>query len=141
MSGPSTAVRKARDPAGTRSFPLWFGTLGPPLAWGAHLLLGDALYELGCSPGFTVREIYGLPFQFWALLQTGLLLAVDVAAGLLALWAHRLLRRGASGENDTRHGRAEGMAVAGMASSVIYGLLLIYGLVPTFFLDACGVTP
>ena len=63
MSGVARAVRKAMDPEGTRSFPLWFGVLAPPLAWASHLLLGDALYELGCAPGFSVREIYGLPFQ------------------------------------------------------------------------------
>jgi hypothetical protein len=141
MSAPSTVVRKAMDPGGTRSFPLWFGTLGPPLAWASHLLLGDALYELGCGPGFATREIYGLPFQFWALLQTGLFLLVDLAAGLFAVWAFRSLRRRTGSQEDTHHTRAVGMAVAGMASSLLYGTLLVYGLVPTFFLDTCRVTP
>ena len=140
MSGVARAVRKAMDPEGTRSFPLWFGVLAPPLAWASHLLLGDALYELGCAPGFSVREIYGLPFQFWALLQTGLLLAVDVVAGLLAWWAYRSLRRPV-GEDTAKRERARGMAVAGVASSVIYGLLMVFGLLPTFFLSPCGVTP
>jgi hypothetical protein len=120
---------------------LWFGVLGPPLAWASHLLLGDALYELGCGPGFSVREIYGLPYQFWATLQTVLLLAVDVTAGLLALWAYRALRQPAGVQNATRRDRARGMAVAGMASSVVYGLLIVYGLFPPFVLTSCGVTP
>jgi hypothetical protein len=141
MSTGTSVVRRAKDPGGTRSFALWFGVLGPPLAWASHLLLGDALYELGCGPGFSVREIYGLPFRFWAILQTVLLLAVDVTAGLLALWAYRALRQPAGVENATRRDRARGMAVAGMASSFVYGLLILYGLFPTFFLAPCGVTP
>jgi hypothetical protein len=141
MSAMSRAGRKAMDPEGTRSFPLWFGVLGPPLAWGSHLLLGDALYELGCGPGFAVREIYGLPFQFWGLLQTVLLLAVDVVAGVLAWWAFRSLRQPAGVEDITRRDRARGMAAVGIASSAIYGLLIVYGLFPTFFLKPCGVTP
>jgi hypothetical protein len=140
MSARANLVRKAMDPEGTRAFPLWFGVLGPPLAWASHLLLGDGLFELGCSPGFHPREIYGLPFQFWALLQTGLFLGIDILAGLLALWAYRTLKR-ANVENETRHGRATGMAIAGIASSAIYGLVLIYGLLPTFFLHGCAVTP
>jgi hypothetical protein len=140
MSAPANLLRKAMNPQRTRSFPLWFGVLGPPLAWASHLLLGDALFELGCGPGFATREIYGLPFQFWTLLQTAVLLAVDLAAGLFALWAYRALKR-EDVENETRHGRAEGMAVAGIASSAIYGLVLLYGLFPTLFLSTCGVTP
>jgi hypothetical protein len=141
MNAPTGVARQARDPEGTRSFPLWFGVLAPPLAWGAHLLLGDALYELGCAPGFAEREIYGLPFRFWAVVQTVLFLLVDVVAGLLALWAFRSLRERGGLENATRRERAQGMAVAGMASSVLYGILLVYGLFPPFFLEACGVTP
>jgi hypothetical protein len=140
MSTAAKVVRSSRDPEGSRSFPLWFGVLGPPLAWAAHLLLGDLLFELGCSPGFSRHEIYGLPFQFWALLQTALLLGVDVLAGALAWRAYRTLGR-IGVEDETRHGRARGMALAGIASSAIYGALLLYGLLPTFFLSPCSVTP
>jgi hypothetical protein len=141
MTARPNLVERVMDPEGTRSFPLWFGTLGPPLAWATHLLLGDALYELGCGPGFAVREVYGLSFKFWTVLQTVVLLGIDVAAGLFALRAYRSLRGHPAGEHATRHGRAMGMAVAGMASSAIYGLLLVYGLFPPFFLESCGVTP
>jgi hypothetical protein len=140
MSAETKPLRRAMDPASTRSFPLWFGVLGPPLAWASHLLLGDGLFELGCSPGFVRKEIYGLPFQFWAMLQTALFLGVDLLAGLLALWAYRALGRSPA-QDETRRGRAHGMAIAGMASSAVYGLLLIYGLLPTFFLRACEVSP
>jgi hypothetical protein len=104
------------------------------------LLLGDGLFELGCSPGFVRREIYGLPFQFWGLLQTALFFGVDVAAGLLALWAYRSLRRSPV-QDETRRGRAQGMAIAGVVSSAVYGLLLIYGLLSVLYLRGCGVSP
>jgi hypothetical protein len=155
MSTGTTFLRRATDPLSPRSFALWFGVLGPPLAWASHLLLGDGLFELGCSRGFVERQIYGLSFQFWAVLQTVVLLGIDVSAGLFALWSCRKLRgmdegvsprvagrfRSLAEKNETRLGRARGMAVAGMASSVVYGLLLIYGLLPTFFLRACEVSP
>jgi hypothetical protein len=128
------------DPESPRSLALWFGVLAPPLAWASHLLLGDGLFELGCSPGFGEKDIYGLSFQFWAVVQTVLFLGIDVLAGLLALRAFHALERSPLG-NETRRGRARGMAVAGMASSVVYGLLLVYGLLPTFFLRACEVSP
>ena len=137
-------VESSSRVAGTRSFALWFGVLGPPLAWAAHLLLGDGLFELGCGPGFAERAIYGLGFEFWDVLQTCLFLAIDVAAGVLALRAHRRLRlpeteRAVS--NPTVLGRARGMAVVGMASALIYGALLVFGLLPPFFLRACGRLP
>src|SRR5439155_6509089 len=73
---------QTRDLTSSRSAVLWFGVLGPPLAWASHLLLGDGLFELGCNPGFQRREIYGLPFEFWDYLQTALFLAIVVAAGV-----------------------------------------------------------
>jgi hypothetical protein len=140
MSTGATSVRRATNPESPRSFALWFGVLVPPVAWASHLLLGDGLFELGCSRGFVEKDIYGLSFQFWALFQTTLFLVLDVLAGLLALSAYRALGRSPAGD-ETRRGRARGMAVAGMASSVVYGLLLVYGLLPTFFLRACEVSP
>ena len=140
MSTAAKRLRRAMDPESTRSFPLWFGVLGPPLAWASHLLLGDGLFELGCGPGFVRKEIYGLPFAFWGILQTALFLVVDILAGVFAFRAYRSLRQ-APVEDETRRGRARGMAIAGMASSAVYGLLLIYGLVPPFFLRGCGVSP
>jgi len=126
-----------RDLPGSRSFVLWFGVLGPPLAWAVQLLLGDGLFELGCGPGFVTREVYGLPFRFWDFLMTGLLLTVDVAAGVLAYRAHRQLQR-VDLPSPTVLGRARGMALAGVASSFVYGLLLAFGLLPPFFLQTCS---
>jgi hypothetical protein len=155
-------LREAASPTSTRSFALWFGVLGPPLAWASHLLLGDGLYELGCSPGFTRPRIYGLPLHFWAFLMAGLFLGIDVLAGVLAFRAFRAIRDRrreartgpgseaeptpgggilAPGEaRETVRDRAYGMAVAGVASAFLYGLLLVYGLLPPFFLRTCAIS-
>ena len=152
------ATRQAAGPTSARSFPLWFGVLGPPLAWASHLLLGEGLYELGCSPGFARPRVYGVPFHVWALLIAGLFLGVDVLAGVLAFRSFRAIRRrreaavpdgaaATAGEilppdevRETMRDRAYGMAVAGMASAFLYGLLLVYGLLPPFFLRTCSVS-
>jgi len=128
---------QTRDLTSSRSAVLWFGVLGPPLAWASHLLLGDGLCELGCNPGFQRREIYGLPFEFWDYLQTALFLAIVVAAGVLSFRAYRRLRA-ATLDNPTILGRARGMALAGVASAFIYGLLLVFGLLPPLFLKTCS---
>ncbi len=138
MTGPSTLRRESAGPTSSRSLALWFGVLGPPIAWSAHLLLSDGLYELGCAPGFGRPEIYGLSLHLWALLETAFLLAVDVAAGMGAFRAYRRIRtEQAAGE--TARDRATGMAVAGIASSVLYGLILLYGLFPPIVFDPCRV--
>jgi hypothetical protein len=167
-------LREVASPTSTRSFALWFGVLGPPLAWASHLLLGDGLYELGCSPGFARPRIYGLPLHFWAFLMVGLFLGIDVLAGVLAFRAFRAIRSrrlqagpgpeagiedepgpGARIEDEPAPGggilapgekretvrdRAYGMAVAGVASAFLYGLLLVYGLLPPFFLRTCAIS-
>ncbi len=122
------------DPVDTRSCPLWFGVLGPPLAWAAHLLLSDGVYELGCAPGFSRPEIYGLPLTFWQVLETGLAAAVTILAGALARRAYRQLRNLPEG---TSVSRAKAMAIAGMGSSFIYLVLLGYGFLPPLFLHGC----
>ena len=101
--------RPSMDVKDTRSFPLWFGVLGPPLAWAAHLLFSDGVFELGCSPGFVHPDIYGLSLKFWQLLETGLLEAVIVMAGVLSWGALRRLRRM---EDGTALGRATGKRVS-----------------------------
>jgi hypothetical protein len=130
-------LREARDPVSPKSFHLWFGALGPPLLWGAQLLLSDGLFELGCSRGFGRPEIYGLPLKFWALLEVSVFLALDVLAGVVAYRAHRLLTQDPPPAPPTPYGRARAMALVGMASASIYGLLLVYGLLPPLFLRTC----
>jgi hypothetical protein len=126
------------DPRNTRWFSLWFGLLGPPLAWAANLILGDMIFELGCSRGVQPHRILGLSLDFWALLQTGATAAVSAVAGALAYRAWQRLRRE---ETETvAVGRARAMAIAGMVSGGLYLLLIGFGFLPVFFLRTCGTS-
>jgi hypothetical protein len=128
---------RAIDPLSPRSFALWFGVLGPPVAWGANLVLGDLIFELGCSPGLRGPGILGLSLEAWSLIQTVALAAVTVVAGVFAYRAWRELGRISNG---TAWGRAHAMAIAGLASAAIYLALIVYGFMAPFFLDRCGTS-
>jgi hypothetical protein len=128
---------RAVDPLSPRSVPLWFGVLAPPLAWGAHLVLGDLIFELGCSPGVRGPGILGLSLESWALIETVVVAAITVAAGVLAYRSWRRLR---PISNGTAWGRAHAMALAGMGSAFIYLALIAYGFMAPFFLNRCGTS-
>ena len=137
----ATAHRSRRgisDPRSTRSFPVWFGVLAPPLAWLTHLLLGDLIYELGCAPAMRAKQIFGLSLHAWTVAATITLLGVTLAAGVLAFRALRRLRAESDGESLDR---ATAMAFVGVASSLLYGAILVFGLLPSFVLPPCLPSP
>jgi hypothetical protein len=124
----------AVDPLSPRSFALWFGVLAPPLAWGAHLVLGDLIFELGCAAAVGGTGILGLSLEAWAVIQTAVLGAITLAAGAVAVGAWRRLR---TMSNGTAWGRAHAMALAGMGSALVYLVLIVYGLIAPIFLNRC----
>jgi hypothetical protein len=68
----------------------WFGLLGAPLAWAAHLVLGYGLTQAGCGTG---TAHWGVGSPGW---QIGLIAAaatVAVASELAALKVFLQLRR------------------------------------------------
>ena len=136
-------VRRGRrsrfDPLSSRSLLLWYGALGPPLLWGAHLALGDLIYELGCASGMRRHAILSLSLRTWGLIQTGVLEALIVLAGLGAVRAWRETR---AMENGTALKRAQALALAGMASATGYSLILLFAFVPqlVFFHSVCGTS-
>jgi hypothetical protein len=129
--------RAALDPLSPRSFALWFGVLAPPLAWGIHLVLGDLIFELGCSPGVTGGSILGLSLETWALIETVVAALITVAAGATALGAWRQLR---AISNGTARNRAHAMALAGMASACIYLALIAFGFLAPVLLNRCSTS-
>jgi hypothetical protein len=122
------------DHRSSRSLPLWFGLLAPPLAWGTHLIMGDGIFELGCTKAFSEKAIFGIPLTTWAVIETALMAAVALAAGVISYRAWQRLR---VERNGTSLGRASAMAVMGMASGLFYLLIILFGLVPTFLLHSC----
>jgi|GEM_PF-3351789 len=126
--------RRAADPLSSRSLRLWLGVLGPPLFWAAHLVLGDLIFELGCSAGMRRPAIFGLSLRSWAVVQTALFLGLTALAGLGAHFAWRTVR----GRDDgTRLKRTQALAIAGMASAAIYGLLIAFAFVAQAILHQC----
>jgi len=141
IEGEDLAARKA--PAGllsSRSFALWFGVLGPPVAWGANVVLGDLIYELGCSAGMRRTAIFGLSLRVWGVLQTAVLEAVIILAGIGAWRAWQRLR---PLENGTATQRAKVLATAGIASALGYSAMLLFAFAPqlTFFHSLCSTSP
>ncbi len=128
------------DPRSPRSLGLWFGVFGPPAAWAAQVLLGDALYEFGCAPGFTPRDVLGVPFEVVALLVTAVLAATASAAGFVAAAAWRRLGRERE-EAAPSWIRARAMALGGMVSSGLFTLLIAFGFLPPLILRGCVGTP
>ncbi len=130
--------RRLGDPRSTRSLRLWVGVLVPPLAWLTHLVLGDLIYELGCGPGMRTKAIVGLSLHTWSLIQTVALHGLTVAAGILAFGALRELRRQSDGGSLER---ATAMAMVGVASSVLYAVIIMFGILPSVFLPQCLPSP
>jgi uncharacterized membrane protein YjgN (DUF898 family) len=138
MDATTGSTRRIFDPRNTRSLALWFGVLAPPLAWFAHLVTGDLIYELGCAAGMKAKEILGLSLHVWTVAATIALLGVTVLAGVLAF---RALRRLMAQSNGGSLDRATAMAFVGVASSLLYGAILVFGLLPSFVLPACLPSP
>ncbi len=130
------AVDRAASP---RSLLLWFGVLGPPAAWATHLVLGDLVFELGCGPTVRGRDLFGVSLETWGFVQTAALLLVAIGAGIAALVALRRLRRAPS--DDPRTGRAHAMAIAGIASAFLFGLIILFGALAPALLEGCVPSP
>ena len=129
---------KERGPSNllsSRSFPLWFPILGSFMAWGANLVLGDLINELGCSPGVRGHELFGLSLEVVNLLQCVVTAAVTVVGFVLALRAWRRLQAMSDG---TSWERSHALALAGMASSLISFMVIVYGAVTHVFLQGCA---
>lgn len=122
------------DHRSSRSLALWFGILGPPLAWGAHLIMGDGIFEFGCARAFSEKAIFGLSLTAWAIIETAVMGAITALAGILSFRAWQRLRQETNG---TAHGRATAMAVMGMASAAFYFLIVLFGFLPSILLRAC----
>jgi len=122
------------DHRSSRSFALWFGLLGSPLAWGAHLIMGDGIFELGCARAFVHKEILGVPLSTAAIIETGLMAAIAAMAGVLSFRAWQRLRNERDG---TSLDRATAMAMMGMASGAFYLVIILFGFLPSVLLRAC----
>jgi hypothetical protein len=126
----------------SRSKALWFGVLTGPLLWFAQLNVNYQWEEvLACSPSNTEHgSVLGMPVKAWIVLVN----SVAVAGTLLALAvAVRCWRRtavvtaGALRTVEHRRDVAHWMALAGMANSALFLLLIVVGYAPAIILKQC----
>jgi len=108
-----------------------------PAAWSAFLVVSYILEDpIACAPAAGVRgQILGIGVKGIATVVSGVLGGATVLVGVLSfVWWTRLRH-----ENST--GRAGWMALAGVLNSVLFGIVIIVGLAPSFFLRACTPSP
>jgi hypothetical protein len=127
----SAAARVGR----ARSLPLWVGVLVPPGAWAAQLFLSDLMIELACSPGNAGEDVFGADLRVWAVAGTVVMAAAAIGSGM---WAYSSLRRLRPYPGETPWlERARAFAWSGVASGVLYGALILFGLVGPLVLPPC----
>jgi hypothetical protein len=116
---------------------LWFGVLGGPAAWSVEIIVGYGVEEIACSTGTVGEEIEGIGVEPIIVLLTLFLGAVTAAAGLLAFGC---LRRLKASRGAAAGGRAEWMAIAGIATSAIFLVLILVNLFSVVYLGVCEVS-
>jgi len=124
------------------SKPLWFGVLAGPILWFIQLYVNYQWEEvLGCSPSSThPGEVLGLDVRAWVFIVN-----VVVTAGALAALAVsvRCWRRtsvvpvGGILTGEHRRDTAHWMALAGVANSLLFLLLIVTGFGPAVILKPC----
>ena len=117
----------------------WAGVLTGPAAWTLHLWFNYGLEEfLACVPGAQGRPTFlGLDVRWWVVASNTLLAAVTLAVGLFSVARYRRLR----GRDTSRGGRAEWMALAGVALSALFFVVIAAGLAPAAILGVCTRSP
>jgi hypothetical protein len=115
---------------------LWFGILAGPIAWSVEIILGYGVEEIACSAGSASEEIEGVGVEPIIVLVTLFLGAVAAAACLIAFGCLRRLRASRGGAG----GRAEWMAIVGIATSAIFLVLILVNLFSVVFLGVCEVS-
>ena len=126
----------------SRSKALWFGVLAGPLLWFVQLNVNYQWEELGaCSPSNTHRGlVFGVGVRTLVVVVNAAV-AVVVAAALVG--SVRCYRRTgpveAHGVRTTEHRRdvAHWLALAGLANSILFLLLIVVGFAPAAVLRTC----
>lgn len=119
--------RNAERPVGL--FPLWFGLLGGPAGWTAHLLLSYPLVPLACATGLR------LILHAVTLVTVGIIVAAAVVAW--RSW-QRLGAPNGGGDGAELADRWQGfMALSGVLLSLLFLFVTLAEGLPVFFHDPC----
>jgi hypothetical protein len=107
---------------------LWFGVLGGPIIWAAHLQILYCLVPVYCRTGSAL----------WMHVTSVACVVVSVAAGLTA-WS--CLSRARAGDSPTDEevpaARPHFMALLGVANSALFTLIIIATAIASFMIDPC----
>ena len=107
--------------------PIWFATLGPPIAAILHLQAMYVFEHTACSLGTKVQLH----------VVTAILLILAIVAGLVA--RREWVRLGSEGPKQYPGpvGTQRLMALLGMTGTFIFGLFILAQWLPTLFLNEC----
>jgi hypothetical protein len=106
---------------------LWFGLLGPALAWFFHLALSYILVGYACDSGLVVL-LHGASL---------LMIGVTLAAGWVSWKNWNRLGRPTDEEIEPPEGRSRFMAMSGLVMSGFFLLVILAQWIPTFIMPAC----
>jgi len=126
----------------SRSKPLWFGVLAGPLLWFAQLNINYQWEEfLACSPANThPGDVLGIPVKTWIVLVNSVATAGTLLALAVSIRCYRrtaVVAAGGVGVKEHRRDVAHWMALAGVANSVLFLLLIVTGFGPAIILKQC----
>ena len=121
-----------------RAVVLWYGVLGPPMAWAAQVVGGDLLFELGCGPAIRGGSIFFLSLKGWSQVLTGVCAAAALL-GLVLSWGSFRALRGVHDGGAAQ--RATAFATAGVAVGLVFLILISYGFLVPLFLRTCARSP
>ena len=123
---------------------LWFGVLGSPLAWAAHLGVNYSLEEwFACSSSSsTPGKVLGLSVDAASIIFNTAMALLALASLLVALSCFRKLRQVPEvDEGDERIDRARFMALAGVVEGALFLGIILLGYLPPLLLDTCEMAP
>jgi len=126
----------------SRSKPLWFGVLAGPVLWAAQLAINYQWEEfLACSPSSAHRgDVLGLDVRAWVFIVNAVVTAGTLAALAVSVRCWRrtsVVPVGGILTTEHRRDTAHWMALAGVANSVLFLLLIVTGFGPTVILKPC----
>ena len=128
--------------APSRSRWLWFGVLAGPVLWFVQLNVNYQWEEfLACSPSSAHRgDVLGLDVRAWVFIVNAVVTAGTLAALAVSVRCWRrtsVVPVGGILTTEHRRDTAHWMALAGIANSVLFLLLIVTGFVPAVVLKAC----
>jgi hypothetical protein len=110
---------------------LWFGLLGPPLAWAVQFVLGYGVTEAACEPGRVEPHV-----NAWTVSLTAVATIVTVLGGLAAVAVFRGTR---SEELDgpPPGGRIYFMSIVAMTITPLFLFIIVMNGVGVLVLEKC----